>query len=102
MADQPEDKTPALPQRNSTEELPDALTILGNAAQKGYLEASKHGRLDAVYRALLARKRQSADTSSAPGPGEPGYSQDIRGDIANAIDESGRSTETKPVAVRAG
>ncbi len=40
--------------------------------------------------------------TAAPGPGEPGYSQDIRRDIANAADQSERSTEEKVAHTQSG
>ena len=67
---------PPLPQKNSNAEVPpDALSILGAAARQAYLDASKSGALDNMAHSF----------ARAPGPGEPGYSQDVRADIANAI-----------------
>lgn len=74
-ADKPQGEIPALPQRNSNEEPLDALAILGDAARRAYLEASKSGALDD----LLKKQAQSIQASerqpglAVPRPGKPSF-----------------------------
>jgi hypothetical protein len=60
-----------LPQRNSNADAPDRLTVAGS---------------------------QPSRPGSAPGPGEPGYSQDVRRDLGHAWEQHTREAEARIVA----